>query len=287
MRLYAPAKVNWTLEVLARRDDGYHEVRSVMQTVDLCDTLEFAPAERLELALEGPQEPGEDDLVLRAASLLDGGTGRGARIRVAKRIPVAAGLGGGSSDAAAALRGLNEMWGLGRSRVDLAEMAAALGSDVPFFLCGGAALAAGRGERVTPLPEPPVTWLVLLAPPLGVPDKTKRMYSALAPADFSEGSHTAAAARRISEGLPLAESDLYNAFERAALEAFVGLDGYRDALLAAGANRVHVAGSGPALFALAPDEEAARGVLSRLRPPGGQAFVARTLTAAEALRREG
>jgi len=96
MRLFAPAKVNWTLEALGRREDGYHEVRTVMQTIDLCDTLEFAPGDGVRLEVEGPHEVSEDDLVLRAAALLDGG-GRGARIRLRKRIPVAAGLGGGSS----------------------------------------------------------------------------------------------------------------------------------------------------------------------------------------------
>ena len=104
MGLHAPAKINWTLEVLGRREDGYHEVRTVLQAIDLCDILEFGPGEGVRLEVEGPHGASEDDLVLRAAALLDGGGGRGARMRLAKRIPVAAGLGGGSSDAAATLR---------------------------------------------------------------------------------------------------------------------------------------------------------------------------------------
>jgi len=282
MRLCAPAKINWTLEVMGRRDDGYHEVRSLIQTVEPCDTVELTPADRLKLQVEGAHQPSEDDLVLRAAALLGRGGGGGARIRLSKRVPVAAGLGGGSSDAAAALRGLNELWRLGYSDARLAEISAGIGSDVAFFVHGGIALAEGRGERVTPLPDLPPTWLVLLVPPFRLSEKTRRMYAALTLADFTDGARTEALLRRLHRGLPIADADLYNAFQRAAYEVFQGLDAYRDALLAAGARRVHLAGSGPALFALGPDEGAARAVHDRLRPPGGQALVVRTLTAAEA-----
>ncbi len=289
MRLYAPAKINWTLEALGRPDSyrGYHEVRTVMQTVEPCDSLDIGPANGLQLEVEGRREVSEDDLILRAAAALDEGGGRDACIRVSKRIPVAAGLGGGSSDAAAALRGLNELWKLGRSDDQLAEAGAGLGSDVPFFVYGGTALAEGRGERVRPLPEPPPVWLVLLAPPFELPKKTKRMYAALTPGDFGDGSRTEALVGRIRGGGPVDDSGLYNVFERVAYEVFAGLDAYRDALLTAGARRVHLAGSGPALFAVGANEDAARSVHARLRLPGGQAFVVRTLTAAEALRREG
>ena len=287
MRLRAAAKVNWALEVLGRREDGYHEVRTILQTIDLCDTLEFEPAEELRLEVHGPHEPSEDDLVLRTARLLDGGAGRGALIRLTKRIPVASGLGGGSSDTAAALRGLNEVWGLGHSQVELAALAAQLGSDVPFFLTGGTALAEGRGQRVTPLPDGTQTWLVVLAPPITLADKTATMYAALTPDDFSDGSTTVALAERIRRGVAVDDAALRNAFDRVAYERFEGLVAYREALLAAGATSVHVAGAGPALFALAADEAAAREMLARLRSPGGQAFAARTLTSAEALAEEG
>ncbi len=286
MRLYAPAKINWTLEVLGRRDDGYHEVRTVLQTVGPCDTLQITPGRELEFTVEGRHGVSEDDLVLLAASLLGQGSARGANISLSKRIPVAAGLGGGSSDAAAALRGLNELWGLGHSDTGLAEVAAGLGSDVAFFLRGGSALAEGRGERVTSLPDAPAAWLVLLVPPYRVPEKTKRMYAALTPADFSDGSRTDALVRGIREGRSVDDGSLCNTFERAAYDLFEGLGACRDALMAAGARRVHLAGSGPALFALGPGEEAARAVHARLRAPGGEALVVRTLTAAESLRKE-
>jgi 4-diphosphocytidyl-2-C-methyl-D-erythritol kinase len=281
MRLCAAAKINWTLEVLGHRDDGYHEVRTIVQTVEPYDTLDITPAGRLELEVEGSYRPSKDDLILRAAALLGRGDEDGAHIRLGKRIPVAAGLGGGSSDAAATLRGLNELWRLGYGDARLAEMGAEIGSDVAFFIHGGTALAEGRGERVTPLPDIPPLWLVLLAPPFHLPEKTRRMYDALTPADFSDGSRTEALLRRLQRGLPIVDSDLHNAFERAAYELFEGLDVYRDALLAAGARRAHLAGSGPALFALGLDEAAARAIRDRLQPPGGQALLVRTLSAAE------
>jgi 4-diphosphocytidyl-2-C-methyl-D-erythritol kinase len=281
MRLSAPAKINWTLEVLSRRNDGFHEVRTVMQTVDLCDTLDIGVAERIEMEVEGPHETTEDDLVIRAAAALGEAGGRGAHIRLVKRIPVAAGLGGGSSDAAAALRGLNELWGLGDDDARLVEEATRLGSDVAFFVHGGTALAEGRGERVTPLPDVAPTWLVLVAPPLDLPEKTKHMYGALTWTDFTDGSRTETLANRIRGGGAIDDS-VHNAFERVAYGTFEGLGIYREALLAAGARRVHLAGSGPALFALGPDEESARAVYRRMRLSGGKAFVVRTLTAAEA-----
>jgi 4-diphosphocytidyl-2-C-methyl-D-erythritol kinase len=288
MKLVAPAKINWTLEVLGRREDGYHEVRMVMQTIGLCDELEIEAGEGLGLEVDGPHEATENDLVLRAAALLDEGRGRGAQMRLTKRIPVAAGLGGGSSDAAAALRGLNELWGLGQDTEQLAGLAAKLGSDVPFFVAGGTALAEGRGERVTPLPDVAEAWLVVLAPPIAVAEKTKRMYAALTPADFSDGARTDACVAAIREGRPLTDDELHNAFERTAFEVFEGLEAYREALLAAGARRAHLAGAGPALFALAADEASANAIRDKVSlQAGGHVFLVRTLTAAESQRREG
>ncbi len=300
MRLIAPAKVNWTLEVLGRPESyrGYHEVRSVMQIIDLHDEVSLEPADAITLSVEGQHTPSEDDLALRAACLLAEEAGRpcAAAIRLGKRIPAAAGLGGGSSDAAAVLRGLDRLWGLGFGQQRLAEIAARIGSDVPFFIYAGTALARGRGERIAPLPDAPQTRLLVLVPPFRLPDKTKRMYQALTPADpsagsgqaFGDGSRSDALARRIRAGEPVDDSWLHNAFERAAYETFPGLAAYREALLAAGARHVHLAGSGPALFVLAASEEEAWELERRLRlpadaPPGGETLVTSTLGAREAL----
>lgn len=285
MRTLAAAKINWTLEALGKRDDGYHEVRSVMQTIELDDVVSVEPARALALEVSGPHAAGEDDLALLAARALAEATGRdaGVAIHLVKQIPVAAGLGGGSSDAAAVLRCLDRLWGAGLSEGELAAVAARVSSDAPFFVHGGTALVEGRGERITPLPDAHPVWLVLLAPRMALPDKTRRMYASLTSADFTDGARTAALAERVRAGGAIADGDLYNAFERAAYEAFNGLAGHRRALLDAGAGAVHLAGSGPALFCLARTEGEARDVLSRLWAPACRTFACRTLTAAESV----
>ena len=151
-----PAKVNLTLEVLGKRDDGYHEIASVMQAVSLFDTLTLSLAEDVQLIADVPELGTRDNLVYRAAELIKRvkRVDEGVEIRLNKGIPIAAGMGGGSSDAAATLLGLNLLWGLSLDTKELEGLAAQLGSDVPFFLSGGSALAEGRGERITPLPAP-------------------------------------------------------------------------------------------------------------------------------------
>ncbi len=284
MRAVAPAKINWTLEVLGRRDDGYHEIRSVMQTIELCDWLDIEPAAAISLTVAGPHTPSEYDLVLRAANLLseEAAPGRGAAIHLTKRIPLAAGLGGGSSDAAATLRALNQMWTCGLPAADLASLACRVGSDVAFFLHGGTALAEGRGECVTPLPDAPESWLVVVVPPITMEDKTKRMYAALTPADFTDGSGTSTFAKQVAAGRAPDLSLLHNAFDTAADAVFHRLSVYREGLLRAGAASVHLAGAGPALFALTSGEVEARAIRKRLDSSLGKSFVARTLPAAEA-----
>ncbi len=281
MLVRAPAKINWTLEVLGRRPDGYHEVATVLQTIALWDELEVEPAATLEMeTVDGPSF-GEDDLVLRAARLLL--SGEGAKLRLRKRIPVGAGLGGGSSDAAAALRALRSLLGLPICPEELSRVAASLGSDVPFFLVGGTALATGRGEVVSPLPDAPVAWLVLVVPPLTVPGKTAEMYRNLSPSQYSDGSFTRSFVKRLLEEGAIEEGLMYNAFESVAYALLPELARYRRALLQAGARNVHLAGSGPALFALAADEAGAEAIASRLRAAGMEALVARTVGRQEAL----
>ena len=283
----APAKINWTLEVLGRRRDDYHEVRSIMQTIELHDELTFEPADRVTLDVTDPHEPTDDDLVLRAARLRRerDRDSSGVQIRLDKRVPVAAGLGGGSSDAAATLRVLNVMWQAKLGRHGLARLAGGLGSDVTFFLRGGTALAGGRGEVIRPLPDAPPAWLVLLVPGLSLTEKTRRMYEALTAADFTDGSRTNALADHITGGGCVEDAHLYNAFDRAALEVFEGLVVFRDWLLEAGAASVHVCGAGPAIFALASGEPEALAIRARLNRArrGERVHVVRTVTAAEAV----
>ncbi len=151
----APAKINLFLEVLGKRDDGYHELETVMQEIDLVDTLEFEEIdEGVKLECENSSIPlNETNLVYKAADLIlrECGIKKGVLARLEKRIPVGAGLGGGSSDAAATLKALNSLWGIGLNDVELMELAAKLGSDVAFFINGKTALCRGRGEKIYPL----------------------------------------------------------------------------------------------------------------------------------------
>lgn len=160
----APAKINLFLHILGRRPDGYHQLRTLMQLLDFGDLLEVREHKELRLRCDG-MDAGQDNLVLRAARLLQthSGTGRGACMRLHKRTPVAAGLGGGSSDAAAALLALNRLWGCRLGRGELMTLGLALGADVPFFVGGHSALAEGRGEQLRPLALPR-RWFLLLCP---------------------------------------------------------------------------------------------------------------------------
>jgi 4-diphosphocytidyl-2C-methyl-D-erythritol kinase len=166
------AKINLGLHVGAKRPDGFHEVRTVLQSVALCDLLEVHPSEELSLSCSDPGLPaGEENLVMKAARALQRAVSceRGARITLTKRIPSQAGLGGGSSDAAAALVALARLWRIPFSCEELAPVAAALGADVPFFLVGGTALGVSMGEEVYPLPDGPTLNLVLALPKTGMP----------------------------------------------------------------------------------------------------------------------
>lgn len=273
------AKVNLTLEVLGRRADGYHELASLVQTVSLADTLRVAPAEAISCTVGGLSLLEEENLVLRAASLLQAHTGApaGAALTLGKRVPAAAGLGGGSSDAAAALVALNRLWGTRLPMRRLADLAVRLGSDVPFFLRGGTALMRGRGEQLDWLPPMPPRWLVVLAPPHALPRKTAALFGALAPTDLGDGARTLALAERLQRRVPLRELDLVNGFARVARGAFPRLaEAWETAERLAG-RPFHLSGAGPALFALADNAEDARQVARRVRTLGFPARVARTV----------
>jgi 4-diphosphocytidyl-2-C-methyl-D-erythritol kinase len=173
LSLTSYAKVNLGLHVLAKRADGFHDIETILQTIDLRDRIRITPLEekRIEVRCDRPEVPsGPENLVHRAAQLIlsEHEVPGGCRIEIDKRIPAGAGLGGGSGNAAVTLLGLNRLWDLNMSREDHLRMAARLGSDVPFFLEGGTALAEGRGERLTPLRLVPDFWLVLVKPAISI-----------------------------------------------------------------------------------------------------------------------
>ena len=276
----AYAKVNLTLEVLGRRPDGYHEVTTVLQTVNLSDTLRLSPASDLEVECSDASIPEVGNLVTRAAEALRRATGcdKGARIEVEKCIPLAAGLGGGSSDAAATLRALNGMWGLDLGEERLAELAALLGSDVPFFLCGGTAQGSGRGELIAGVTSLPTCWMVILCPDFGgegvsadQAGKTARLYDALRPEHFTDGARTRELVSSLERGGP-ADRVRYNVFDRVAPTAFPGLDEYRREFEQAGAEGVILCGAGPGLFTVAHSRKRAEEIRETLKLRGLQSY---------------
>jgi 4-diphosphocytidyl-2-C-methyl-D-erythritol kinase len=287
MRVQAHAKLNLYLRVVGRRPDGFHELETVFQSIDLADELTVELADDLRLTggcAEAP--PGPENLVLSAAAALReaaGGQG-GAVIHLEKRIPVGAGLGGGSSDAAAMLLALNRLWGLELPHERLAALAAGLGSDVPFGLRGGTAVGRGRGEILEPLPTPRL-WSVLVRPPFPVP--TAQAYGLYRPAPPEspqlEAFLTALATGDAARLAPLLRNDL----EAGVFGAWPELEALREHLLTAGAVGARMTGSGSVLFGLARDERHARVVAARMEEPGLWVQVARTVDAESATGAEG
>jgi 4-diphosphocytidyl-2-C-methyl-D-erythritol kinase len=280
VRVRAPAKINLTLEILARREDGFHALRSVMVPIGLADELGFAPGERFTFACDPPSLT-SDNLVTRAFARL-GLAAAPLAVSLRKRVPAGAGLGGGSSDAAAVLRAaMDGAFGEAGERDWLAD-ARALGSDVPFFLVDGPALVEGTGERVTALGAAPPWWIVLLVPDAHV--ATARAYEALAavraaapaPARPRSASLTLAcgeALQRADYATVLAT--MTNDFEPVVRAAYPPVDEALGVLDEAGApGRAMLSGSGAACFALFERGDDAREFTARLRAPAGASVYA-------------
>ena len=278
MDVEAQAKLNLTFEVLGKRGDGYHEVKTVMQTVGLSDRISLEHWPTLRVDCDSRELSGEANLVWKAAQSLARSRGiqARARIRIQKRIPVAMGLGGGSSDAAAALRALNDLWATGATRRELGEIAAGIGSDVSFFLTGGAALAEGRGEIVSPLPTLPPFNLTLVFPDLVIDDKTGRMYSRITPAHYSDGGITRRLVLQLTGGGFVVQSIrdcMFNVFHDIAEWEFPVLAEMRRAVLERGGPELYLCGAGPAMFALPSSETEHRAVAEALQPMGAGVYL--------------
>ncbi len=261
----APAKVNLYLEIRAKRPDGYHELETLMVAVSLYDDLEFKEDTTGTIHLECDQpvlSTGPDNLVVRAAAVLRARTSRGAAIRLTKRIPLAAGLAGGSTDAAATLAGLNRLWDLGLPDGELARLGAELGSDVPFFFATPAAWCTGRGEQVTPLDPGRTLWFVLVCPAVGL--STAEVYrNVRVPERPRDGSALRDAfARGDVEAIG---GLLHNRLEEPAFRLRPELVPLLDRLRDLGPAGQAMSGSGTSLFALCRHEEEARRVAGAVR----------------------
>lgn len=285
VRLRACAKLNLSLEILGRRPDGYHELRSVLQTIALWDDLDVSVDAKRGVTIDIPAgwdvPHGESNLAVRAVRRYVEQSQRPVALRLLKRIPPAAGLGGGSSDAAAALRGCDLLNPAPYGSSWLQQRAAELGSDVPFFVRGGTQLAEGRGELLSSLPDAPVTWFVLVVPPITLAQKTATLYGQLDGRALSPGNHTRALCHALSGGHALKPELLCNAFDLVAERAFPDLARYRDALRARCGHAV-LCGAGPALFALAESDAAALSAVADLTAQAIPALATRTVGRDEA-----
>jgi 4-diphosphocytidyl-2-C-methyl-D-erythritol kinase len=276
----APAKVNLGLEVIGPRDDGFHEIATILMAIDLYDHLTLSPADELEVTCDDESLSDQENLALRALHLLREETNHpgGAHIHLHKKIPSAAGLGGASSDAAAALRGGLQLWEQNVSGTKLHNLAARLGSDVPFFLHGGCAVARGRGDNLKALPLPLNIWFIIVVLDVRILAKTTTLYARLSSQDFSDGTQIAAQAARLSSGLFPDTTLLENAFTRPLYAIAPELAALPKIMRDAGAASVAISGAGPAHYALFTDATEAERVGARLRERlggRGQVFVTR------------
>lgn len=268
MRVLAKAKINLTLDVLHKRSDGYHEVEMVMQSLELSDAIDLSvrsdAAIRLQVA--GADLPADhSNLAYRAAELLQRTccVTNGADIVLEKKIPLAAGLAGGSADAAAVLWGLNRLWKLDLPQSELERLGAQIGSDVPFCLRGGTVLARGRGEQLSDLPTMPECAVVLVKLPIAVP--TAWVYGRFRAADTVRHPDTPGMLKALTGGVvEEIAACVENVLESVTVDAYPQIAEVKEELVARGALAVLMSGSGPTVFALAKDEEQARSLAAGL-----------------------
>lgn len=252
-------KINIFLDVVGKREDGYHEVKMIMQSVRLHDVIEIARADENAVFTDSLYVPNNrNNLAMRAALLLQEETDMPqVSIRIKKNIPVSAGMAGGSSDAAAVLVGCNQLFDLGLSEQALMRLGAEIGSDVPFCVRGGTAIAEGRGERIRSLPELPKMHVVLVRADYGV--STASVYKAILPTDLHpQKTRFAELLDAIRAGdTPFVERHLYNALEAPSFRVEPRTEARKKRLLEHGAEHVLMSGSGPTLFGLYATEHAA------------------------------
>lgn len=285
LSLPAYAKINLTLDVLGKRADRYHEIETVMQAISLHDCLEFFPAEDITLSAEGFHIPlGKENLVLQAAVLLRKYTScqAGVHIHLKKVIPLAAGLGGGSADAAATLQGLNCFWKTGLSQEEIKLLGTSLGSDIPFCLLAGVkketssiftALARGRGELLTPLPPAPEVGVVLVNFPFEV--STAEVYSRFDLAQVKVKPDTQGMIKALEDGnIQKITLLLANVLETVTLKMYPEIEVVKQEMLTAGAKGALMTGSGPTVFGLTPDLKTAESVADKLTRKGYETMVA-------------
>lgn len=272
----AHAKINWSLNILALRDDGYHELDMLMHALELHDELIFEPARWLSLSVNGQTLPvGGRNLIIRAANALNEYTGErhGARIQLKKHIPIRAGLGGGSADCAVTLKALNRLWNLHLSNEKLLEIGASLGADVPFCMTGGLARVGGVGEKIAPIPGAPSVPLAMVTPGGGL--STPAVFKA-----WDDGGYPIIPVDMPALGNALVKGDLelaqklsHNSLEAPAITLMPEIGEIIEAFRGMGARMVRMTGSGSTVFAAFDTDDQAKAAAAKI--PG--AIATRTL----------
>jgi 4-diphosphocytidyl-2-C-methyl-D-erythritol kinase len=276
----APAKINFALDVLHKRSDGFHEVEMIMTTIDLADRVELSLLNDDKIHIHSHNRYVPDDqrnLAFQAAQLLKDrfNVKKGVLISIEKTIPVAAGLAGGSSDAAATLRGLNKLWNLGLTMDELAELGSEIGSDVSFCVYGGTALAKGRGEMITELPAPPTCWVILAKPFIGV--STAEVYRRL---DTNKMDHPNI--RGMIEAInehdyQKVSKNVGNVLEDVTLNLHPEVALIKEQMKRFGADAVLMSGSGPTVFGIVQHDSRMHRIYNGLRGFCDQVFAVRML----------
>lgn len=275
----AYAKINIGLDVLRRRNDGYHEVRMIMQTVDICDDLFFEKTKQPGIVLKTDHKElpvDGDNLICKAAALLfqEKGITEGVKITLTKRIPIAAGMAGGSSDAAAAMRGLNELFQMGYSLRELQELGVKLGADIPYCLIGGTMLSEGIGEILTPLPAPPDCFLVVAKPDINV--STGFVYGNLYADTLTDHPDIDGMINALQTGNLKGITDrLGNVLETVTAKEYPIIEELKELLRDKGAENALMSGSGPTVFGIFTDRSMAEAAAEAVRKQKlvGQVFV--------------
>lgn len=279
IELQAMAKLNLYLDVIDKRDDGYHNIVSIMQTIGLYDIIQIEDAENISLECSGLDIPSESNLAYKAALLLCEYTNKyqGARIKIDKHIPQGAGLGGGSSDAASVLIGLNQLWKFGLNKQELMQIGGKLGADVPFFIVGGTCLAKEIGTKITPLPNLCTVWFVLVYPKINI--STAWVYKNLK----FELTNETKTVKIISSGLKNNDitticKGLYNRLETVTLNQYPQIPAIKNELINAGCLAALMSGSGSCVFGITKTKEEADRVADRLDRDNRDIFVCSTLS---------
>ena len=273
----APAKINLALDTLYKREDNYHEVEMVMTTVDLADYITVTPLEKNEIKIKSNEFTmplNEKNLAYQAAKLFKEhfNIDKGVEIYIKKRIPVAAGLAGGSSNAAATLKALKELWQVDCTIDELAELGAKLGSDVPFCVYGGTALATGRGEKIQQIPSPPKCWVILIKPRIGV--STKEVYECIDSKDIDKRPNNKFLIECLkNEDTRQLAENMFNVLEGVTMDKHPVIQQIKDIMTNNRALGAMMSGSGPTVFGLYENREDAVKCKAILEKQFKQTFV--------------